>query len=235
MRKEIIKIDDIPAIIWGDNSSKIFIAMHGNMSNKEDELISILADVLNSKGYHLISFDLPEHGERKENHDYLCNAQNCIADLEKVYDYVLKNYDDINIWACSMSAYFSLIALKDKKINKAIFLSPIIDMHTLIKKMMGWANVTEEELKDKKIISTSFGTTFYWDYYSFTKDNIVNNWRVSTDIICGDKDDMQDHSLLINFTDKYDCNLYTLKDGEHYFHTKSQLDYYRICLEKIIK
>lgn len=108
-------------------------------------------------------------------------------------------------------------------------------MYTLIQKMMGWANVTEEELKDKKIISTSFGTTFYWDYYSFTKDNIVNNWRVSTDIICGDKDDMQDHSLLINFTDKYDCNLYTLKDGEHYFHTKSQLDYYRICLEKIIK
>lgn len=26
-----------------------------------------------SRGYQLLSFDLPEHGERKDNTNYLCN------------------------------------------------------------------------------------------------------------------------------------------------------------------
>lgn len=37
-----INIDGIPSIIWGEKSSKVFIAVHGNMSNKEDEVIKIL-------------------------------------------------------------------------------------------------------------------------------------------------------------------------------------------------
>ena len=44
MKIERIKINNIPSIIWGEKSSKVFIAVHGNMSNKEDEVIKILAD-----------------------------------------------------------------------------------------------------------------------------------------------------------------------------------------------
>ena len=64
IKQERTMIDDIPTMIWGEKSSKIFIAMHGNMSNKEDEVIKILAKEVVSKGYQLLSFDLPEHGER---------------------------------------------------------------------------------------------------------------------------------------------------------------------------
>ena len=45
-----IKINDIPAIIWGEKSNKVFIAVHGNMSNKEDEVIKILAEKVTAKG-----------------------------------------------------------------------------------------------------------------------------------------------------------------------------------------
>lgn len=72
MKIKRIKINDIPSIIWGEKSNKVFIAVHGNMSNKEDEVIKILAENVVSKGYQLLSFDLPEHGERKENTNYLC-------------------------------------------------------------------------------------------------------------------------------------------------------------------
>lgn len=41
MKIERIKINNIPSIIWGEKSSKVFIAVHGNMSNKEDEVIKI--------------------------------------------------------------------------------------------------------------------------------------------------------------------------------------------------
>lgn len=34
MKTEKIKINNIPSIIWGEKSNKVFIAVHGNMSNK---------------------------------------------------------------------------------------------------------------------------------------------------------------------------------------------------------
>ncbi len=66
MKIEKIKINNIPSIIWGEKSWKVFIAVHGNMSNKEDDVIKILAEEVTSKGYQVLSFDLPEHGERKK-------------------------------------------------------------------------------------------------------------------------------------------------------------------------
>ncbi|MBN3376592.1 alpha/beta hydrolase, partial [Clostridium botulinum] len=39
MIRENLKIKNIPAILWGNKSDKLFIAVHGNMSNKEDEII----------------------------------------------------------------------------------------------------------------------------------------------------------------------------------------------------
>ena len=34
MKIERININNIPSIIWGEKSNKVFIAVHGNMSNK---------------------------------------------------------------------------------------------------------------------------------------------------------------------------------------------------------
>lgn len=72
MKIDRLNIENIPSIIWGEKSSKIFIAVHGNMSNKEDEVIRILAEKVVSNGYQLLSFDLPEHGERKNDTKNLC-------------------------------------------------------------------------------------------------------------------------------------------------------------------
>lgn len=87
MIMEKIKINKIPSIIQGEKSSKVFIAVHGNMSNKEDEVIKILAEKVISKGYQLLSFDLPEYGERKLDTSYLCKAQNCVEDLKNIMKY----------------------------------------------------------------------------------------------------------------------------------------------------
>ncbi len=61
MEIERVKINNIPSIICGEKSNKVFIAVHGNMSNKEDEVIKILAEKATSKGYQVLSFDLPEY------------------------------------------------------------------------------------------------------------------------------------------------------------------------------
>ena len=86
-KKERIEINNIPSIVWGEKNNKVFIAVHGNMSNKEDNAIKILADIVTNKGYQLISFDLPEHGERKSHQEYLCKVQNCVKDLKQIIEY----------------------------------------------------------------------------------------------------------------------------------------------------
>lgn len=233
MKTERINIDGIPSIIWGEKSSKVFIAVHGNMSNKEDEVIKILAEKVIGKGYQLLSFDLPEHGERKNDTTYLCKVQNCVKDLKQIMEYAKLNYSEINLWACSMGAYFSLLAYKNEEIKQCLFLSPVVNMKVIIDNMMLWSNTTEEELEEKQEIKIDFGQTLYWDYYKYVKDNPITNWNKKTYILYGNKDNMQNEDIIKNFSNKFNCGLTILENGEHYFHTEEQLKFYKEWLEKL--
>ena len=235
MKTKKIKINNIPSIIWGENSEKVFIAIHGNMSSKEDEIIKILADNIVSKNYSLISFDLPEHGDRKEDKEYLCKVQNCVKDLKTIMDYAKENYNQINIFACSMGVYFSLLAYQNEKIDLCLFLSPVINMKHIIDNMMSSCSVTEKELKERKEIKTDFGQTLYWDYYLYVKNNPIETWNKKTFILYGRKDNMQSEKLIKEFSIKNDINLNILENGEHFFHTKEELKYYNDWINNIIK
>ena len=230
-----IEINNIPSIVWGENSDKVFIAIHGNMSNKEDEIIKILANDIVSKDYSLISFDLPEHGERKENKEYLCKVQNCVKDLKIIMDYAKSNYNRINIFACSMGVYFSLLAYKNEKIDLCLFLSPVVDMKYIIDNMMSLCSVNEKELEERQEIKTDFGQTLYWDYYLYVKNNPIKTWDKKTFILYGDKDNMQSEKLIKEFSIKNDISLNILKNGGHFFHTKEELKYYSNWINNIVE
>ena len=235
MKIERIKINDIPSIIWGEKNNRIFIAVHGNMSNKEDQVIKILAEKVVSKGYQLLSFDLPEHGERKDDKDYLCNVQNCVKDLKQVIEYAKKHYDEIYLWACSMGAYFSLISYKDEDIKQCLFLSPVVNMKVIIDNMMLLSSVTEKELKEKQEVKTDFGQTLYWDYYKYVKENPIINWNKKTFVLYGNKDNLQEEKIIKDFCVKFNCKLLEVENGEHFFYTEEQLEYYRNWLDEVIK
>lgn len=235
MKTKKIKINNIPSIIWGENSEKVFIAIHGNMSSKEDEIIKILADNIVSKNYSLISFDLPEHGDRKEDKEYLCKVQNCVKDLKTIMDYAKENYNQINIFACSMGVYFSLLAYQNEKIDLCLFLSPVVNMKHIIDNMMSSCSVTEKELEERKEIKTDFGQTLYWDYYLYVKNNPIETWNKKTFILYGRKDNMQSEKLIKEFSIKNDINLNILENGEHFFHTKEELKYYNYWINNIIE
>ena len=235
MEKEIININSIPAIIWGEKANKVFIAVHGKMSNKEDDVIKILAEKVTGKGYQVLSFDLPEHGERKDDANYLCKVQNCVKDLRQIIEYAKANYEEINLWACSMGAYFSLTAYKDESIKNSFFLSPVVDMKVIIDNLMLWSNTNEETLKEKQEIKTEFGQTLYWDYYEYVKNNPITNWNKKTYILYGNEDNMQNEDLIRDFCNKFNCKLSILENGEHYFHTEEQLKFYKNWLDKLIE
>ena len=68
------------------------------------------------------------------------------------YDLNTKGYDSVILIANSIGAFFSMNALVEKTISKALFISPIVNMERLITDMMSWSNVTEDELCRKKYL-----------------------------------------------------------------------------------
>lgn len=234
MKKKYIKINNIPAVIWGEKSSKVFIAIHGNQSNKEDIVIEMFAKIAICRGYQVISFDLPKHGDRRSENT-LCKVQNCVPELLKIYDFVSKRYEEINLWACSLGAYFSLIAYQQSNFKQCLFLSPIVDMQRLIENMMNWFKVCEKDLKEQKVIETPSGETLYYDYYCYVKEHPIINWNTTTMILYGEKDNLCEYEYIQKFTNRFKCDLEVMKNGEHFFHLEEQLKFYQKWLEEKIK
>ena len=230
MKTERIKIEGIPATVWGEGSDRVWIAVHGNLSHKEDEAVRLLAEAATEKGYGVLSFDLPEHGERKGDSTCLCKVQNCVRDLKTVLSFAQANFREIDLWACSMGAYFSLLAYRDEPIEKCLFLSPVVNMQVVIGNLMAWSRVTESDLKKKQEIQTDFGQTLYWDYYEYVKENPITRWDKPTSILYGSRDTLQEEALVSAFAKEFGCELSILKDGEHFFHTQEQLDRYKTWL-----
>jgi len=79
------------------------------------------------------------------------------VEFSNYFDLIIPKYNNTLLIANSIGAYFSLISLADKKIEKAMLISPIVDMERLILDMMIGENVSDEELSIKKEIETSLG------------------------------------------------------------------------------
>ena len=88
-----------------------------------------------------------------------------------LFNSIYRNYKTVEVIANSIGAYFAINALSNQQIEKAYFISPVVDMERLIADMMIWANVTEDELKEKKEIQTTFGETLSWDYLCYAREN----------------------------------------------------------------
>ncbi len=138
------------------------------------------------------------------------------------FDSICKEFQSFDIIANSIGAFFAMNALESKRIEKAYFISPIVDMEKLIENMMKWANVTKDELYDKKKIKTDFGETLSWNYLCYVKENPIN-WTVPTHILFGEKDNLTSYETISEFADKINATLTVMKNGEHWFHTDEQM------------
>ena len=98
--------------------------------------------------------------------------------------------------ANSKGAFFALSSLNETLVDGAYLISPVVNMQNLICNMMQWANVTEQELAEKRKIATNFGETLSWEYLCYVRQHPIT-WNVPT------------------------CILY----GEHWFHTEEQMQF----------
>ncbi|WP_027398940.1 alpha/beta hydrolase [Anaerovorax odorimutans] len=226
MKVENIKINNIPAILWGEKSTKLFIGVHGNMSSKSDIPISVLAEVATQLGYQVLSFDLPQHGNRK-NEPTLCKVQNCVSELKTIMGFAKSQSQSISLMANSMGAYFSLLAYRKEPLKQSLFLSPVVNMERIIYNMMNWFNISEEQLHKEYEILTPTGQTIYWDYYQYVKSHPINEWNIPTSILYGKNDTLCEYDFVSSFAKMFGCKFEVSDTSEHYFHTEKDINIYR--------
>ncbi len=156
-------------------------------------------------------------------------GEDILADYEKLR----QEYDAIYLVANSIGAFFAMLALQECKLEKALLISPILNMERLITDMMGWANVTEEELRIQGEIGTNFGETLSWEYLQYVRRNPIH-WDVPTEILYAGQDNLTSRQTVEEFVSAHNAGLTVMEAGEHWFHTQEQLDFLNAWIQKVI-
>lgn len=230
MQIEKLKINEIPALLWNKPSDKLIVAVHGSHSSKIDDCIWILAEEADKQDYQVLSFDLPCHGERVYELEP-GRVEPYLANLAEIMKFARKHAPNISLFACSMGAYFSLLAYAEEKLDKCLFLSPVVNMLQVIQFIMLQIGATPEQLQQEKTIPNQF-ETLYWDYYCYVLEHPIQNWPQPTAILRGEHDTLCSPLSVAVFAQRFGCRLLEQPGGEHWFHTPKQLDFYRQWLQK---
>lgn len=154
-------------------------------------------------------------------------------EFEKYFADIFSKYNNVLLIANSIGAYFSLISLSKFPIKKALFISPVVDMESLILDMLNRENISEEELRLKKVIHTSFAETLSGEYLSFARSNPII-WNIPSTILYGKNDNITSFKTIIDFSEKINADLTVMENGEHWFHTEEQMLFLDNCFEKFI-
>ena len=180
---------------------KAILYIHGKGGNpKEAEYYKALFEE-----YDVIGFDYSSQSPWEAKKEF-----------PRLFDNLCGTYETVTVIANSIGAFFTMSALVNKKIERAYFISPVVDMEKLIRNMMQWANVTEDDLQKQKEIPTSFGETLSWAYLCYVREHPVT-WTVPTHILYGEKDNLTSYETIAEFA--------VMENGEHWFHTKEQMDF----------
>lgn len=186
---------------------KALLYIHGKGgSSKETEQIKPFCD-----GYDVYGIDLAAF-----------TPWGTESQIRNAFDALKKEYDSVSVVGNSIGAYFSMFALQNSPIEKAFFISPILDMEKLILDMMMWGNVTEKKLQEKGTIDTDFGETLSWEYLTFVREHPIH-WKTPTEILYAERDNMTSRETVDRFVSIHQAKLTVMPKGEHWFHTPEQI------------
>lgn len=138
----------------------------------------------------------------------------------------------VEVVANSIGAFFAMNALSDMQIEKAYFISPIVNMEKLIEDMMTLADVSDKELCEKGEIETTVGQKLSWKYLSYVRQHPIC-WKVPTHILYGSKDNLTSLTTITEFAEQTGATLTVMENGEHWFHTKEQMRFLDCWLESV--
>ena len=219
MEKIKLEIAGIPAVLYGKRSRRVYLYVHGKNGSAAEA--ARFARTACPAGWQVLAVDLPEHGTRKNSPEKLVPWV-VTRELQAVYARMHPVWKHIRVYGVSIGAWFAMQALQTQKPEKALLVSPIVDMEKLILAMMQQAGVTEEQLHAAGEIPTTFGETLSWPYLCWVREHPLR-WRTPTQVLYGEADELTSYAVLDRFKRATGAQLTLLADGEHWFHTETQL------------
>jgi len=222
-----------PALLWGPPTGRIFVAVHGAGSSKNDAPIALLADVAVPLGYQVLSFDLPAHGARAADGSTF-TIEACTEDLTAVLQYAKTQTPRLSLFGCSAGAFCGLLAGQQMTFEQCLLLSPVLDMRQLTEGLMAAAGISKAQLQQQKIIPLANGPVLYWRDYCYLCEHPVQQWQSPTAILRGELDTLCAQPDAARFAAAHGYRLTVVPGAEHYFHTDTQLAAYRSWLQQTI-
>ena len=143
-------------------------------------------------------------------------------EFPRYFEHLHADCDSLTLIANSIGAFFSMTSLSARHADRALFISPVVDMEKLIADMMARANVTEDELRVRGEIKTGFGETLSWDWLCDVRTHPVQ-WTVPTRILYGSRDNLTSPETMSAFAVRINAPLTVMPGGEHWFHTPEQM------------
>lgn len=222
------QVHDIPAVLYGEDSDRVWLFVHGKHGYKEEA--EAFAESACSGGAQVLAIDLPEHGERKA----VCGFDpwHVVPELREVMAVLRQRWAYVSLRANSIGAWFSMLAFSDTPLEQALLVSPVLDMERLIQNMMRWAAVDETRLEREGEIATDFGERLSWDYLQYVKGHSIKKWAASTAILYAGQDNLTDRRTIDAFVSRFGCELTVMEHGEHWFHTPEQLAFLQVWERK---
>ena len=221
MKTQKLEISGIPALLYGEESRKVYLYVHGKNGSAAEA--ARFARTACPAGWQVLAVDLPEHGTRKNSPEKLVPWV-VTRELQTVYARMQPVWKHIRVYGVSIGAWFAMQALQTQKPEKALLVSPVVDMEKLILALMQQAGVTEEQLHAAGEIPTDFGKTLSWPYLCWVREHPLH-WKVPTQVLYADTDPLTGHTAMERFRQQTGAHLTILEGGEHWFHTEEQMQF----------
>ena len=144
---------------------------------------------------------------------------------EEIRDAVWKlcgEYRSVSIIGYSLGAFLAMSAGVDTLLKRAYFISPVVDMESLILMLMAQDGMTEEALREKGTIPGSFGLEHSWAYLCYVREHPIE-WQTPTAILYAEHDNLTPYETITAFADAHEARLTVMPNGEHWFHTEEQM------------
>lgn len=224
VEEQAFQIEKIPAVLYGEETDKVYLFLHGKRGYKEEA--KEFGQIVCPRGWQVVGVDLPEHGSRKGETGGF-DPWHVVPELQTVMACLQRRWSRIALRANSIGAWFSMLAFYAQPPERSLFVSPVLNMERLIRSIMQWAGVTEEQLRTHETIRTGFGEVLSWQYYQYAREHPIEAWPCPTSILYGEKDALTPRWEVDDFVRLYHCDLTVIEGGEHWLHTPEQLNLLR--------
>ena len=145
-------------------------------------------------------------------------------EFPRMFDLFSAEHTHVSVIANSIGAFFTMHALNGKPVEKAWFISPVVNMERLIAAVMQRNGISEHELMERGTVKTPSGEILSWEYLSWVREHPLS-WSVPTSILCGEKDYLQSPDTVQTFAGQIGADVTVMKNGEHWFHTPEQMNF----------